>query len=219
MARVDSRLTGPRLARRSLGVEYLTIGWNVIEAAVAVVTGVIAASVALTAFGIDSGIELVSAAIVAVRLRSLIVTKETNEEKERRALRVVAVCFYALAVYVLVDATLTLSSGEHPAASPIGIGVTVAALVVMPALAAAKRHLANRFDADRLSGFATILRADAAETALCAVLAGTTLLGLGLNALFGWWWADPTASLVVVYFAVNEGREAWRGELVCADDD
>ena len=209
----------PSLARRGLGIEYLTLGWNSVEATVAIVSGVIATSIALTTFGIDSGIELISAAIVAVRLRSLLVSGETEEAKERRALRVVAMCFYALALYVVLDATLALVLEVHPAVSPVGIGVTVVALFVMPTLAIAKRRVAVRLDADQLAGPAALLRADATETALCAVLSATTLIGLGLNAGFRWWWADPVSSLAVVYFAVKEGHEAWRGELACSHDD
>ena len=219
MSRKSAERTGPSLARRGLGIEYLTLGWSTLEATVAIVSGVIATSLALTAFGIDSGIELFTAAIVAVRLRSLLVSGETNEAKERRALRIVAVSFYALALYVLLDATLALALEVHPAVSPVGLGVTAVALLVMPTLAIAKRRMAVRLDADRLTGPAALLRADATETALCAVLSATTLIGLGLNAGFGWWWADPVSSLVVVYFAVKEGREAWQGELVCSDDD
>ncbi len=218
MPRNSVRHSNSTLARRGLGIEYVTLGWTALEAIVAIVSGVIAASIALTAFGIDSGIELISAGIVAVRLRSLIVQGKANEVKERRALRVVAVSFYVLALYVLVDATLVLTLGEHPAVSVAGIAVTAAALIVMPTLAIAKRRIAFRLDADRLPGPAALLRADAAETALCAVLSATTLIGLGLNAGFGWWWADPAVSLVVVYFALKEGREAWMGELVCDDD-
>jgi divalent metal cation (Fe/Co/Zn/Cd) transporter len=200
-------------------LEYATIGWNAFEGVVAIASGIIAASVALTSFGIDSGIEVISAIVVAFRLRSLIASGEADEEKERRALRIVAVLFYVLAVYVLIDATLTLALRDHPAASPVGIAVTSAALIIMPILAIAKRRVARRLDAVELSGPAILLRADSSETALCAVLSATTLLGLGLNAGFGWWWADPIASLVVVYFAIREGREAWLGEIVCIEDE
>lgn len=206
-------------ARRALRLEYATIGWNAFEGVVAIASGIIAASVALTSFGIDSGIEVISAIVVAFRLRSLIASGEADEEKERRALRIVAVLFYVLAVYVLIDATLTLALRDHPAASPVGIAVTSAALIIMPILAIAKRRVARRLDAVELSGPAILLRADSSETALCAVLSATTLLGLGLNAGFGWWWADPIASLVVVYFAIREGREAWLGEIVCIEDE
>ena len=200
-------------------VEYLTLGWNTVEAVVAMVSGVVAASVALTAFGIDSAIELVSAAVVLVRLRALLARGEPDERKERRALRIVAVCFFALAAYVIIDATVSLARGDHPAVSLAGIAISVAALVVMPTLAVAKHRVAGHLDRKSLPGAAALLRADAAETGLCAVLAATTLLGLGLNAAFGWWWADPVASFAVVYFAIQEGREAWEGELDCCTDE
>jgi len=219
MARISAGRIGSKSARRALGLEYFTIGWNSFEALVAIASGLLAASVALTAFGIDSGIELISATIVALRLRSLISTGEASEEKERRALRVVAVCFYALALYVLFDASLSLALGDRPTVSYVGIAVTVAALIVMPTLAFTKRRVAIHLAADNHPGPAALMRADAAETALCAVLSAATLIGLGLNAGFGWWWADPAVSLVVVYFAVKEGREAWAGELVCSDED
>ena len=205
---------GARAARRAVNLEYATLGWNTLEAAVALIGGIVAASVALTAFGIDSGVELVSATIVAVRLRALIAGGEPDETKERVALRAVAVCFYAVAVYVVVDAAISLIRGDHPSTSSAGIAITTAALIVMPALAAAKRRIGGRLANDGYPGFAALVRADAAETMLCAVLAVTTLVGLGLNAAAGWWWADPVASLVVVYYAVKEGREAWEG---CCD--
>lgn len=203
----------------ALRAEYATLGWNTLEAVVALVSGVVAASVALTAFGIDSGIELVSAGVVLVRLRALLARGEPDEQKERRALRIVAVCFYALAAYVLIDATISLALRDRPATSPTGIAISAAALIVMPTLAAAKRRIAGGLDTSGLSGAAVLLRADAAETVLCAVLAATTLVGLGLNAAFGWWWADPIASLTVVYFAIKEGREAWEGELDCCSHE
>ncbi|MHB1087598.1 MAG: cation transporter [Acidimicrobiales bacterium] len=211
--------TPPDAARQALRLEYATIGSTTIEAVAAITSGIIAASVALTSFGIDSGIEFISAIVVAVRLRSLIASGEANEEKERRALKVVAVLFYVLAVYVLIDATLTLALRDHPAVSPVGMAVSSAALIIMPLLAIGKRRVARRLDAVQLPGPAVLLRADSSETALCAVLSATTLLGLGLNAGFSWWWADPVASLAVVYFAIREGREAWHGEIVCIEDD
>ncbi len=125
-------LTRQGPTRQAVAVEYATLGWNTFEAVVAIASGIVAASVALTAFGIDSGIELVSAAVVAVRLRALVGGGEPDEAKERKTLRVVAVCFYALAVYVLVDATATLALGNHPTTSPTGIAIAAAALVVMP---------------------------------------------------------------------------------------
>lgn len=128
-------------------------------------------------------------------------------------------CFYALAAYVVIDATISLVEADHPTVSRAGIAISAAALVVMPILAMAKRRAAGRLAANGFDGPAALLRADAAETALCAVLAATTLAGVGLDAVFGWWWADPVASLAVVYFAVKEGREAWAGELYCCGED
>ena len=204
--------------RRAIGLEYFTLGWNTFEAGVAMVSGVVAASVALTAFGVDSAIELASATVVLVRLRALVAGGEPDEERERRALRVVAVCFFVLAVYVAADAAFTLARAEHPTSSPAGIAVSAAAIVVMTALARAKRRTADRLDAEHHGGVAALVRADGAETALCSVLAVSTLVGLTLNAAVGWWWADPVVSLVVVYFAIREGREAWAGEAFCDDD-
>ncbi|MDQ2726296.1 MAG: cation transporter [Actinomycetota bacterium] len=204
-------------ARRAVSLEYATLGWNTVEAVVAIASGVVAGSVALMAFGIDSGIELVSATVVVVRLRALISGGEPDEAKERLALRVVAVCFFALAAYVVIDTTVSLTMADHPSTSLSGIGVTVAALIVMPALAVSKRRGATRLADAALASPAALLAADASETMLCAALSVTTLVGVGLNAALGWWWADPVASLAVVYFAVEEGREAWAGE-VCCDD-
>lgn len=212
-------MTERRPARGAVRVEYVTLGWNCLEAIVAIVSGIIAASVALTAFGIDSGIELVSATVVLVRLRALVAGGEPDDRKERRALRVVAVCFFALAGYVLIDASVSLAVGDRPAISPAGVAIAAAALIVMPTLAAAKRRIAVRLETGGLTGPAALLRADAAETALCAILAVTTLVGVGLNAAFGWWSADPVASLAVVYFAIREGRETWAGELDCCDEN
>lgn len=204
-------------ARRAVSLEYATLGWNTVEAVVAIASGVVAASVALMAFGIDSGIELVSATVVVVRLRALIAGGEPDEAKERLALRVVAVCFFALAAYVVIDAAVSLIAAGHPSTSVSGMAVTAAALIVMPVLAVSKRRTATHLADAALAGPAALLRADASETMLCAVLSVTTLVGVGLNAALGWWWADPVASLAVVYFAVKEGREAWAGEACCND--
>ncbi len=215
--RTAGRPNVSNLARRAASLEYATLGWNTVEAVVAIASGVVAASVALMAFGIDSGIELVTATVVAVRLRALIAGDEPDEAKERLALRVVAVCFFALAAYVVIDAAVSLIAADHPSTSVSGIAVTVAALIVMPVLAVSKRRTATRLADAALAGPAALLAADASETMLCAVLSVTTLVGVGLNAALGWWWADPVASLAVVHFAVKEGREAWAGESCCDD--
>ncbi|MHB1929071.1 MAG: cation transporter [Acidimicrobiales bacterium] len=202
-------------ARQALRLEYATLGWNSLEAVVAVASGILAASVALTGFGLDSGIELVSAAIVLLRLRALLRAGEPDEAKEHLALRAVAGCFFALAAYIAAAAAFSLVRTVHPAASPSGIAITAGALLVMPGLSLSKRRVADRLSTAGYGGAAALVRADAAETMLCASMSVTTLLGVGLDAALGWWWADPVAGLAIVYFAIKEGREAWKGDLCC----
>lgn len=214
---VDVDPAGRRSAGTAVRLEYVTIGWNAIEAAVAVGSGIVAGSVALVAFGLDSAIEVVSATVVLVHLRAVLAGSEPNAARQRRALRTIAVTFFVLAAYVTVDAAITLLSADRPDASPVGLVVTGAAVIVMPTLAWAKRRTARALGEHGRQGSAVLLNADAAETLLCAVLSLATLIGVGANAIFGWWWADPVAGLVVVYFAIREGREAWEGELL--DDD
>jgi len=214
---VDVDPVGRRSAGTAVRLEHVTIGWNAIEAAVAVGSGVVAGSVALVAFGLDSAIEVVSATVVLVHLRAVLAGSEPNAAGQMRALRTIAVTFFALAVYVTVDAAVTLLSADRPDVSPVGLVVTGAAVIVMPTLAWAKRRTARALGERGDQGSAVLLNADAAETLLCAVLSLATLIGVGANVILGWWWADPVAGLVVVYFAIREGREAWEGELL--DDD
>jgi len=192
-------------------LEAATIGWNTIEAAVAVVSGLVAGSVALTGFGLDSGIEVVSALIVLSRLRAALAGHEANEERERRALRALAVTFFALAAYLTVDGIHSLVTASRPDSSPAGIAVSAAALVVMPALASLKQTTGRRIDGP----LGALVLTDAAETRLCALLAASTLGGLLAYTLAGWWWADPAAGFIVVAFALREGWEAWHGESCC----
>jgi len=214
---VDVDSVGRRSARTAVRLEYITIGWNVVEAAVAVGSGIVAGSVALVAFGLDSAIEVVSATVVLVHLRAVLAGAEPNAARQRWALRIIAFTFFALAAYVTVDAVLTVLRADRPSASPLGLVVTGAAVVVMPALAWAKRRTAKELNAHGHQGSAVLVNADAAETLLCAVLSAATLVGVGANAVFGWWWADPLAGLVVVCFAIREGRAAWKGELFDED--
>jgi divalent metal cation (Fe/Co/Zn/Cd) transporter len=207
-----------RSARTAVRLEYATIGWNAVEAAVAVTSGIVAGSVALVAFGLDSAIEIVSATVVLLYLRALLAGAEPAEDRVRRALRIIAVTFFVLAAYVTIDAAATLIRAEHPRASPAGLTVTAAAVIVMPVLAWAKHRTATALTAQGQIAAGVLITTDAAETALCAVLSLATLIGVGANAALGWWWADPVASLVVVYFAIREGREAWEGELLDDDD-
>jgi divalent metal cation (Fe/Co/Zn/Cd) transporter len=202
--------TRPGLQRQAVRLEQFSIGWMLIEAGVAVIAGIIAGSLALTAFGFDSVIELVSAVLVLRRLRAGLAGGEPDEGAERRVLRIIAVTFYTLAAYVIIGSVIDLITSAHPESSPAGIGLTISALLVMPLLGWRKRRVGSLLG-NRL------VQADAAETILCATLAATTLLGLVLFAAFGWWQADPIAALAVAYFAVREGREAWHGELICGD--
>ncbi len=200
----------PGLHRRAVRLEQFSIAWMLIEAGVAVTAGIIAGSLALTSFGFDSVIELVSAVLVLGRPRAGLRGGRASDLAERRVLRIIAVTFFVLAAYVLVGSVIDMVARAHPERSPVGIGLTVASLLVMPPLGWRKRRVGSALRNP-------LILADAADTILCATLAATTLLGLVLFAALGWWWADPVAALAVAWFAVREGREAWHGEL--ADDD
>lgn len=202
-----------RMQRFAVTLELLTITWTTIEAGVAVIAGISAGSLALTGFGFDSLIELFSAGLVLRRLRvQLAGGAEDDEARERRALRMIAVSFWVLAAYLVIDGILSLVSGSGPEHSPVGIALSATALVVMPTLAWRKRRLGHQLDS-------RLLIADAAETGFCAWLALSALAGLVLSGTVGWSWADPVAGLVIAVFAIYEGREAWEGELVEDDDD
>jgi divalent metal cation (Fe/Co/Zn/Cd) transporter len=201
------------LQRRAVRLEYLTIAWSALETVAALVSGILAGSVALTAFGADSGIEIVSAVIVARRLRSHAESGDVDQSKERRALQLLAVLFFALATYVTIVASLALVHRDHPSESVLGLVTCLIAVVAMPALAKSKRATATKLTLHDSCACGQLLMTDAAETALCGWLSVSTVVGVVLGAWVGWWWADPVASLVVVYFAIREGREAWRGEL------
>jgi len=200
----------PGLRLRAVRLEQFSIGWMLIEAGVAVTAGIIAGSLALTSFGFDSVIELVSATLVLGRLRAELRGGHADELAERRVLRIIAVTFYILAAYVLAGSVIDLATRAHPERSPAGIGLAAASLLIMPLLGWSKRRTGSALRNP-------LVLADAAETILCATLAATTLAGLVLFAAFGWWWADPVAALAVAWFAVREGREAWHGELADAD--
>ena len=208
-----------RVLRPALAAEWLTLGWMTAEAVVALVAGVAAGSIALTGFGIDSIIELATALLVLRRLLHYRRSGSADEATERRVLRYVAYGFFALAAYVLIDGLIALLSRSHPGRSPAGLVLTLTALVVMPALGLLKRRIAT--DAEPLTEVgrfaAGLLRADAAETLLCATLSLATALGLLLDLTLGWWQADPLAGFVIAAFAIREGREALAGELFCED--
>ena len=191
------------LVRTGMRIEIFTVLWMIVEAVVSIGAGVLARSALLTAFGIDSVVELVSGAILLWRL-SVEARGETTEQVERaehRAAWVVAVSLALLCVYVLATAVYGLLTRSHPDSSPSGIAISIAALVVMPGLGLTKRRLATRLDS-------AALRGDADSSFTCGYMASAVLLGVGLNALFGWWWAEDIASLLFLFWLVGETREA-----------
>lgn len=188
--------------RRGRNLEFFTVGWNSLEAVVAVGAGIFAGSVALVGFGFDSVIESLSGAILLWRLFA-------GEHAEKLALKLVGASFLLLAAYVTFDALKSLLLLESPEASYIGVGLAVLSLIVMPVLAKAKRKVAAKINSRALA-------ADSRQTDICAYLSAVLLVGLGLNALFGWGWADPVAGLVMIPIIAKEGFEALRGE-VCTD--
>jgi divalent metal cation (Fe/Co/Zn/Cd) transporter len=188
-----------QLSRRTRRLAWATIAWNVIEAIVALATGVVAGSIALVGFGLDATVEVISALVILWQFHGL------AKDRERTALKLIAVSFYALAAYVGVRSIVDLTARSEPDASPVGIGLAIASLLVMPMLAAAKRRTGRAIRS------ATVV-ADSNQTKLCAYLSAILLGGLILNATLKWWWADPIAALAIAVLAVREGREAWRGE-------
>ena len=192
-----TELPAPRLRRRGLRLEYLTISWNLIEAFVAVGLGIAAASIALVGFGFDSLIEVFAASVVIWEIKGV------GEGRERLALRLIALSFFVLCVYVGGEAVRDLLRHAEPRESTPGIALAALSLVVMPALAIAKRRTG------RAMGSAPLI-ADSAETMLCALLSLILLVGLLLNATVGWWWADPIAAIGIAILALREGVEAWR---------
>jgi divalent metal cation (Fe/Co/Zn/Cd) transporter len=188
------------LSRRSLWLAYATAGYNLLEGLVAIAAGAAASSTALIGFGLDSFVEVSSAAALIWQFRSRV-----PEDRERLALRLIGLSFFALAAWVIFDAGRSLLAGGDADASPVGIGLAVASLIVMPLLVRAKRRTGREL------GSATVM-ADSTQTMLCTYLSAVLLVGLVLNALWGWSWADPIAALVIAGVAVKEGAEAWRGE-------
>ena len=182
----------------------LTIAWNVVEGAVALTAGIIAGSISLIAFGLDSGIEVSTSLVLMWRL-----AQERRggcmAEHDRRATRTIAVCFGALAVYVAFEAVAQLTAQRAPDVSVPGIAIAGASLVLMPLLARAKRRLGPVLGSQAVVS-------EARQTELCAWLSGVVLLGLGANAALGWWWADPAAALAVAGFAGYETVRTWRAE-------
>lgn len=186
-------------------LQRLTIGYNSLEGVIAIAAGVGAGSVALTGFGVDSVIEVSSALLVLWRLHAELGSPLVGEPAERRASRGAGALLLGLAAYILIEAGHDLVSSVRPDVSIVGIALTTVSLIFMPLLARAKLRTAAALDS-------RALRADAHETLVCAWLSLTTLAGLGLNAAFEWWWADPAAALLMLPLIVREGLEAWQGE-------
>jgi divalent metal cation (Fe/Co/Zn/Cd) transporter len=193
------------LVRRTKQLAWLGVGWHGVEAAIAVGAGLAASSIALIGFGVDSLIESSAGFILLWRFAA---SRATSDDAERRAQRLIAVSFYAIAAYVGFEAVRSLLTGDRPEASWVGIGLAAVTLVTMPPLAIAKGRIA-----ERLGSSAT--KSEGQQNMLCAYLSAALLVGLGANALLGLWWADPVTALVIAGVAVKEGRESWRGESCC----
>ena len=204
VAAATAIVTRPQLLARGLRLAYLTVGWNIVEGFVAIGAALAAGSVALLGFGIDSFVETASGLIIVWRLMAerQAVDHERIETVERRAQRLVAASLVGLAAYITVDAVTTLVGGEHPQPSPVGVGLAALSLGVMWWLARAKRRTAIALGS-------RAMQADAFQTTACWWLSLAVLAGVGLNTLFGLWWADPVAALVIPVFLLREAREAW----------
>ena len=195
------------LVRRGLRLEYFTVAYNSLEGLIAIVAGLFAGSIALVGFGVDSVIEVTSGLALLWRLH-----RDADEGRRERAekitLKIVGICFLALSAYVTYDSVMSLIRREPPEESVPGIVLAAASLIVMPLLVRAKRKVARGIKSDAMA-------ADAKQTELCTYLSAILLGGLLLNALLGWWWADPVAALVMVPIIAREGIEALRGEKCC----
>lgn len=192
-----------QLQRRVRLVVSAIIGYNLVEAVIAIGAGTVASSTALVSFGLDSLVEVLSAAAIAWQFAG-----RDPAAREKVALRTVAVAFFALAAYVTVESARTLLKAETPQASLVGIGLAAVSVIVMPVLSWIERRTGRQL------GSASVV-ADSKQTLLCTYLSAVLLVGLGLNATLGWSWADPIAALVIAGVAVREGMEAWHGSTCC----
>lgn len=193
-----------RLGRRAQLLAAASVTYNAIEAAIAIGAGLVAGSVALVAFGLDSVVEVSSGLIIIWQFRH-----SMPATRERRALRLIAISFFALAAYVTVESVRALIGDADPDPSPVGIGLAIASLAVMPVLSWAQRRTGRQLGSNAVV-------ADGTQTLLCTYLSAVLLGGLVLNATLGWTWADPIAGLVIAAVASREGVQAWRGEGCCA---
>ncbi len=197
-----------RWVRRARLLAGLGVGWHAVEAAIAIIAGVFAGSIALVGFGADSVVEALAGFIVLWRFAAV---RASSETAERRAQQMIAISFFLIAAYVGVEAIRNLLSGEIPQASWLGIGLAAVTTVTMPLLARAKARVG-----DQLGSSAT--KSEGRQNMLCAYLSVALLIGLSANALLGWWWADPLTALAIAGVAVREGRETWKGDPCCDDE-
>ena len=195
-----------RLVRKARLLAAAGLAWHGIEAAVAIGAGIVAGSIALIGFGADSVIEMFAGAAVLWRFGA---NRDGSASIERRTQQMIAASFVVIAVYVGFEAIRSLAVADEPEVSWIGIGLSVVTLVTMPLLARAKTNVSRQIHSS--AGVA-----EARQTVLCTYMAAALLAGLGANALFGWWWADPLAGLAIAAIAADEARKAWRGEQCCA---
>lgn len=195
--RLSRTMQSALLLRRGLWLEYTTLGWNVVGAVIILIAAVRAGSAALAGFGLDSAIEIFASVVVVWQLKGI------DQGRESLSLKLIGTAFIALAIYVLIQSSWTLFANAHPEPSLIGIVWLAITCVVMLLLARGKlvtgRRLGN-----------LVLTTEARVTVIDAALAGAVLIGIGLNALFAWWWADPLAGLVIVYYGLTEGWAAWK---------
>jgi divalent metal cation (Fe/Co/Zn/Cd) transporter len=193
------------LAARAKLLSWLSLGWMTIEGAVAITAGIVASSIALVGFGLDSVIEGVASVIIVWRFTG---HRVFSHAAEQRAQKLVAVQFFLLAPYVAVESVRTLLAGEHPDVSWVGIGLSIGSVISMPVLGIAKQRLADELGSAATAG-------EGRQNMLCAYLAGALLFGLLGNALVGAWWLDPAVGLLIAAVAVKEGAQSWRGEGCC----
>ncbi len=200
-------LTKPQLVRRGQRLAWITISWNSAEGIVAIASGAVAGSIALIGFGVDSFVEVFAGIVISWRLAQERHDAHVSEAAEHRAVKLIAGTFLLLSIGIAIESARKLIGGEHPEVSVVGIVLTIVSLVVMPLLARAKREVGRAMGS-------RAVEADATETMLCVWLSAIVLVGLLLNALFGWWWADPVAALGIVYIAGREGIEHWLSDAV-----
>ncbi|MGC2293883.1 MAG: cation transporter [Candidatus Acidiferrales bacterium] len=193
--------------RRGRRLEYFTIAWNSLEGLIGIGAGMIAGSISLVGFGIDSLIEVTSGATLLWRM-SVDADAARRERNERLSLRIVGACFLGLALYVAIEAVLDLGRKATPERSDPGIALAVVSLIVMPVLSRAKKSVGNALSS-------AVMKADAKQTDFCVYLSAILLVGLVLNAILGWWWADPVAALVMVPLIAKEGFEGVKARGCC----